>query len=100
MHLSGVTNDGHLWHTIRHTDGSWSPFGDVEVPAGDRGKFINVSCAEVGGELHVCGVTDDGHLWHTIRHTDGSWSPFGDVEGPAGDRGYFKAVSLAGLFIP
>jgi hypothetical protein len=43
IHVAGVTTDGRLWHTIRQTNGSWLPFGDVKGEAGDRGMFITVS---------------------------------------------------------
>jgi hypothetical protein len=97
LHLSGVTADGRLWHTIRRPNGSWTQLGDVEGQAGDRGTFVSVGLAGVGNELHLAGVTDDGRLWHTIRRSSGSWTQFGDVEGQAGDRGTFVSVGLAGV---
>jgi hypothetical protein len=98
LHLAGVTRDGRLWHTIRRADGSWTPFGDVEGQAGDRGSFRAVSVAAgTSGALHLAGVTRDGRLWHTIRRADGSWTGFGDVEGQAGDRGRFVDVDCAGM---
>ena len=36
LHLAGVTDDGHLLHTIRNTIGCWTPFGDVEGQAEQR----------------------------------------------------------------
>jgi hypothetical protein len=40
LHLCGATTDGHLWHTVRHRDGSWLPFADVEATAaGEHGAF-------------------------------------------------------------
>ncbi len=104
LHLLGVTSDGKLWHTIRQSDGTWTPFGDVKAQAGDRGTFVRVGIAvepapgpaEFISELHVGGVTSDGKLWHTIRHSDGTWTPFGDVKAQAGDRGTFVDVGDAG----
>jgi hypothetical protein len=100
LHLSGVTANGRLWHTIRRSDGSWTEFGDVEGQAGDRGAFVTVGIAGLADELHLSGVTADGRLWHTIRRSDGSWFGFGDVEGQAGDRGAFVTVGIAGVLPP
>jgi hypothetical protein len=99
LQICGITDDGGMWHTIRHTDGSWqSEFGDVKGQSGNPGFFEAVSCAGIEGELHVCGITDDGGMWHTIRHTDGSWqAQFGDVKGQSGNPGHFEAVSCAAV---
>lgn len=93
LHVCGVSADGRLWHSIRRGNGTWTPFGDVEGQAGNRGDFVGVDCAGIGNQLHVTGITSDGRLWHTIRKSDGSWFPFGDIEGQAGDRGSFVRVS-------
>jgi uncharacterized protein YkwD len=93
LHLGAITSDGRLWHTIRQSDGSWLPFGDVAARAGDRGQFVSVALANVNDELHVCGVTSDGKLWHTIRDSNGNWTPFGDVKGQSGDPGTFTRVA-------
>ena len=42
LELAVVTSDGHLWHTDRHSDGTWSSFDDVEATAGERGDFQDV----------------------------------------------------------
>jgi hypothetical protein len=101
LQVLGLTNDGGMWHTIRHADGSWQPsFGDVKgQESNDPGHFGAVGCAGVGGELQVVGVTRDGGMWHTIRHADGSWQPsFGDVKGQeSNDPGHFGAVGCAGV---
>src|SRR5207244_1596717 len=41
LQLSALTNDGKVWHTIRHADGSWQPFfGDVKaVESNNPGYF-------------------------------------------------------------
>jgi hypothetical protein len=43
LHVTGITSDGRLWHTIRAANGGWTPFGDVEGQIGDRGQFQSVS---------------------------------------------------------
>jgi hypothetical protein len=95
LHLSGVTGDGRLWHTIRGQNGAWFQFGDVEGQAGDRGSIVDVDLQSVGLEVHLCAINTAGNLWHTIRRADGTWFPFGDVEGQTGDRGLFRRVGAA-----
>ncbi len=71
-----------ILHTIRHGDGTWDSFQDVNDPglAGMPGSFISVACAELNKELHVCGVTNDGTLWHTFRSSQNNWLPFEAVQ--------------------
>ena len=95
LHLSGVTSDGRLWHTIRFPAGPWSPFGDVEGQTGDRGSITDVDLQNIGDEIHLCAINSSGGLWHTIRRANGSWLPFGDVENQTGDRGSFTRVGIA-----
>jgi hypothetical protein len=38
LHVCGITDDGAMWHTIRHLDGSWaSHFESVCAQAGNPG---------------------------------------------------------------
>ena len=97
LHLAGVTEDGHLWHTIRVPSGAWFPFGDVERQTGDRGRIVDVDLQNVGDEVHLCAINSFGGLWHTIRRANGTWFPFGNVEGQTGDRGSFLRVGIAGI---
>ncbi len=100
LHVCGVTTDGGLWHTIRSADGKWQNWGNVKLAAGagvDPGKFTNVGCAGINGDLHIAAVTIEGGLWHTIRFADGTWQKFGDVRGATGSTASFQAVSVAGL---
>ena len=95
LHVCAVTNDGRLWHTIRHA-ASWDSFGDVKAAASDPGAIVEIACASVNGELHVCAVTNDGRLWHTIRHAT-SWDSFGDVKAAASDPGTIVKVGAAAV---
>jgi hypothetical protein len=97
LHLAAVNADGRLWHSIRFADGSWQPFGDVEIPAGEMGDLVDVAVAAVGPTLHLVAITAGGRLWHTIRFADGSWQPFGDVEIPAGEMGDLARVAVGGV---
>lgn len=86
--------EGGLRHTIRHADGSWQPFGNVERHAGNI-VARSVECAAVNSELHVCAVNKDGSLLHTIRHADGSWERFGNVQRQTGSPGFVSGIACA-----
>jgi hypothetical protein len=49
VQVVALTDDGRMWHTIRHDDQSWQPFfGDVKsVESNDPGYFTAVGCAGV-----------------------------------------------------
>ncbi|MFL5653306.1 MAG: hypothetical protein ACJ8CB_03865, partial [Ktedonobacteraceae bacterium] len=85
-----ITDDGGLWHTVRHTDGSWQAFSDVKSQAGNPGTFVDVSSAGIGYRLHLCGVTSDGSIWHTIRDFNGIWTPFDTVTDQPGNQSNFE----------
>jgi hypothetical protein len=59
--LHVVTTDGaKVWHTIRYSNGSWSPFGDGTAQAGSPSCDISmVGAALIGASLHVVVTTDD-----------------------------------------
>ncbi|MFH0728223.1 MAG: hypothetical protein V2B19_18025 [Pseudomonadota bacterium] len=99
LHLCSITDDGRMYHTIRHADGTWqSAFGDVKGQSGNPGKFVAVGCASVDNALQVCGITDDGGMFHTFRRADGTWQGvFGDVRETCGNPGRFIAVGCAGV---
>src|SRR5439155_786900 len=78
-----ATADGHLWHTIRHADGSWTRLEDVQGQFAIPGAVTTVAAASDGaaGETQYMFATADGHLWHTLRRADGSWTGLEDVQG-------------------
>ena len=98
--VCGVTTDGRIWHTARNPLGSWFPFVDVKSNAGnpDPGIIVQVSCAQIAGDLYLCAVSDDGHLWITGRSgVTGGWGNFIDVETFAGKGGFFIDVDCVNL---
>jgi hypothetical protein len=99
-----TTADGHLWHTMRHADGSWSGLGDASsvlsihlplVPPIPIPPVAAVSATSdgVAGETQFMFTTTDGHLWHTMRHANGGWSGLGDVNSQFSIPGLVVAVS-------
>jgi hypothetical protein len=85
LHVCAISS-GRLFHTVRRTNGTWFPFGDVvgvvvaENPGSPQPVGLgNISCAIVNGELHVICVDNAGMPWHTIRRADGTWFPFGNM---------------------
>ena len=109
LHVTGVTSDGKLWHTIRFANGSWEPsFGDVKAQeSNDPGPLYAVDCAADGDDLQVISATNvldttnGGKLWHTIRFANGSWEPsFGDVKAQeSNDPGlFYEDIACAAAF--
>jgi hypothetical protein len=94
-----ATEDGHVWHTIRRADGSWSGLGDVNsyVPFPVAVRAVAAASADPG-DVQYLAAAEDGHLWHTIRRADGSWSGLGDVNAQFAIPGFVRctaAVSTA-----
>jgi hypothetical protein len=83
-----------VWHTIRHANGSWDRFGDVEGAAGDLPATGVVSITNSRGELQLAFAAGD-QLLHTIRHANGTWQRLGDVNTAAG-KAYALEVTIAG----
>src|SRR5207302_1051487 len=92
-----ATNDGHLWHTLRRADGSWTGLEDVQSKITIPGPVTAVAAAFDGtaGETQYMFATNDGHLWHTIRHADGSWQRLGDVQSVFAIPGPVTVVAAA-----
>jgi hypothetical protein len=92
-----------LYHTIRHADGSWQPFGfvpgqDLYFLSDSVLRDVSAAVNNSTGELHLVVSTfyEDSstapftitvdELLHTIRHADGGWDSFGYIarSGPGG----------------
>src|SRR5437667_9125897 len=89
---------GHLWHTLRRADGSWTGLEDVQGKIAIPGPVTVVAAAGDGtaGETQYMFATADGHLWHTIRRANGSWPALEDVQGKIAIPGPVTAVAAAG----
>jgi hypothetical protein len=87
---------GRLWHTVRNSDGTWQPLGDVFGQIANPGPVRAVAAAShEPGQVQFMFCTDDGHLWHTIHNSDGTWLPLGDVFGQIANPGMVRAVAGA-----
>src|SRR5437763_829486 len=93
-----ATADGHLWHTLRRADGSWTGLEDVQGKITIPGAVRVVAAAGDGtaGETQYMFATADGHLWHTMRRADGSWQGLGDVQGQFAIPALVRVVAAAG----
>src|SRR5438034_1866719 len=93
-----ATADGHLWHTLRRADGSWTGLGDVqgEFTSPRPVTAVAASGDGVAGETQFMFATADGHLWHTLRRADGSWQGLGDVQGQFTIPAPVRVVAAAG----
>lgn len=78
-----VWNDGGVFHTIRHADGSWSGWGNVMGAAGTPSPWgwpHDVVAAGVNGALQVAVVNNSQTaVYHTIRDSDGNWAGWGPI---------------------
>ncbi|WP_181442573.1 trypsin-like serine protease [Streptomyces tateyamensis] len=97
LHVVAVAN-GRVYHAIRHADGTWTKFGDVESGggAGNLAAITSVAVASTsGGQLQVA-VVANGKVYHTIRAASGVWGTWGDVAQAAGATGPVNSVAMAG----
>jgi microsomal dipeptidase-like Zn-dependent dipeptidase len=98
-----TTSDGHLWHTMRLANGSWTGLGDVNaqfttwpVQSGPGPVHaVSATFNGVGGQTQFMFATDDGGLWHTMRLANGSWTGLGNVNEQFAIPGPVSAVSAA-----
>jgi hypothetical protein len=69
LHTVSVDGDK-LWHCIMSPDGSWSPWGYLQV---EGWTLTEVSSASQAGNLHTVVKTEAGIFLHNIRLEDGEW---------------------------
>jgi hypothetical protein len=72
-----TTADGHLWHTLRRADGTWTGLGDVEARFGPGMVAVAaVAAADVtSGETQFMYVRQaNGDLMDASRYADGTWA--------------------------
>src|SRR5438034_9662666 len=93
-----ATADGHLWHTLRRADGSWTGLGDVQSQFTIPGPVRVVAATGDGtaGETQYFFATADGHPWHTLRRADGSSTGLGDGQGQFAIPAPVRVVAAAG----
>ncbi|GAA3378439.1 hypothetical protein GCM10017750_28240 [Streptomyces racemochromogenes] len=81
-----VSKAGDVYHAIRATDGSWTPFQALNGYAG--AAFFNASqesiAATPDGSTQTLATGNDGNLYHTARYTNGSWSGWAALPGFGG----------------
>jgi hypothetical protein len=74
LHLLPSSRES-VWHTRRHANGAWDPFGNVEDQAGELGFVTATDARYTPGRLFVSQLAGD-RPWLTMRFDDGRWAPF------------------------
>jgi surface antigen len=75
-----ATADGNLWHTIRRSNGTWQPRGDMSRTFGfGSARAVAAAGDGMAGEAQFAAATSGGRLWHTIRDDGGAWQRRGDL---------------------
>src|SRR5262249_43264799 len=96
-----AADDGHVWYTTRHEDGSWDPLFDVKAEiGGPNEKVVSVAATSATtGQVQFMMATESGRLWHSIRHSPTDWQPVGSTSGVLGGPkepvGLVSAVSVS-----
>ncbi|GKU79030.1 hypothetical protein [Paenibacillus sp. L3-i20] len=92
-----TTSDGHLWHTIRESNGNWQPIGDLRKEVKVSGNVVALSgTGGADGATQFVFTTNDGHLWHTIRRANGSWQPLGNLSAELSTKWTGVVTTIAG----
>ena len=99
LDVSGITDDGRLWHTVHLDTFAWVPFVNVQkLATGAPGKFADVSICG-GNDLNIF-AQSGGEIWHTIRipSDNAVWQPtFDNINEQAGHPGSFGPIACANL---
>ncbi|MFG2841660.1 hypothetical protein ACGF12_00575 [Kitasatospora sp. NPDC048296] len=76
---------GRVYHSIRGTDGTWSPWGDVYSMAGDAGAATDVAVTGTGADMQIVIASNGGtKQYHGARLASGQWMPLTDLTSVAG----------------
>jgi hypothetical protein len=92
---------GIVWHTIRHSNGSWDDWGEVSSLIG-LDRWINgadlIALAGIGKELHAVLMTPSGRLFYTLRDEKGEWQALSELDRDSGldPSVAVKEVAIAG----
>ncbi|RJQ68000.1 CHAP domain-containing protein [Pseudonocardiaceae bacterium YIM PH 21723] len=99
-HLTGIGNDGNLYHRYRTATVS-QPW--AAIPGYDGGVKFNASKVSMAGmpdqSVQFLAIGNDKRVYHNIRFADGNWQGWGAVQGYDGAPG-FVANTLAATGMP
>ncbi|MEV5161068.1 hypothetical protein [Streptomyces sp. NPDC053728] len=96
----GIVAGGKAYHGQRHSDGTWSAWGNVTQFAPGIGTVNGMAFAGIGEELQVILTSTTGLNKHGIRDSEGHWSNFGDLSSKLGKdiATSVDAAAVAGEF--
>ncbi|HYN93615.1 MAG TPA: hypothetical protein VES42_07175 [Pilimelia sp.] len=86
--------DDKFMHTIRGTDGTWSPWENVTRQTGrpGSGSVFGMTAAEADNMMHLV-VHGRGGPFHAVRALNGTWSSLTNVFGQTGSPGTLKEMA-------
>ncbi len=65
-----------MYHRIRYTNGTWSPWARLEDPG--TATSVGASVDDAANVLHLT-ATIGAQTYHRVRNTGGSWTNWGSL---------------------
>ena len=87
--VANIASRGGTWHTLRRSNGTWTPFVRVDTQTGVIAVTDELDCStDSSGNLHVVSTNSNVTQRHAIRlAASGAWTTSTDIQLQTGDPG-------------